>query len=88
VDGQQILLVFSTEERAKLFLKNSGMTEGLRTESMSLGDFFRWTVPAYEQGTTLASVDWSGQDEELIVQDFEAVLRNTVEQLLTPVEAS
>ena len=84
-DGQQILPVFSTEERAKLFLDNSGMTDGIRPEAMTLGDFFRWTVPAYEQGTLLAGVDWTGKDEEPIATDLEGVLRDTVEQLLAPV---
>lgn len=87
-EGQQVLPVFSSEERAKLYLENMGMTEGLRPESMTLGDFFRWTVPAYEQGTVLAGVDWTGKDEEPIATDLEGVLRDTVEQLLAHVEES
>jgi hypothetical protein len=86
-DGQQILPVFSSEERAKLFLDNAGMTNvQLRPEGMTLGDFFRWTVPAYEQGTVLAGVDWTGTEDEPIATDLEGVLRDTVEQLLAPID--
>ncbi|MCG8585181.1 MAG: SseB family protein [Pirellulales bacterium] len=85
-EGQQVLPVFSSEERAKLYLENAGMTEGLRPASMTLGDFFRWTVPAFEQGTVLAGVDWTGKEDEPVATDLEGVLRDTVEQLLAPIE--
>ena len=87
-DGQQGLPLFTSEERAKLYLDNLGMTEGFRPTGLSLGDFYRWVVPAFEQGTSLAGVDWTGEEEAPVAIDVAEVLRDAVEQLMAPAEGA
>ena len=85
-DDQRGLPLFTSEERAKLYLDNLGMTEGFQPTGLTLAEFFLWVVPAFEQGTSLAGIDWTGQEEAPVAIELEEALRNAVEQMMTPIE--